>query len=142
MRAGDKFSAFVLDASVTLCWCFQDEEAVLANDVFAQLQGGAEALVPAVWWFEVRNAATLGVRKNRLNEQGLDAFFERLSQMIILVAEFPDTKIVFSLAQRHRLTFYDAAYLELAQREGVALATLDKALGRAATAEHIALLGA
>ena len=54
----------------------------------------------------------------------------------------PSDDTLFSLAKRHRLTFYDAAYLELAQREGIALATLDQALSRAATAEGVPLIGA
>lgn len=133
---------FVLDASVALCWCFHDEQNQLADHTFARLQEGSEAFVPALWWFEIRNGVTLGVRKNRIDEPATDAFFERLSQMIILITPLPETKAVIALAQRHRLTFYDAAYLELAHRENIALATLDRPLARAATAEGVALVGA
>jgi predicted nucleic acid-binding protein len=132
----------VLDASVALCWCFRDEQNPLADYAFSHLQNGAEAVVPIIWWFEIRNAITLGVRRNRIDEQGMDAFLKRLSNMLVIIAELPETNNVFAIAQRRRLTFYDAAYLELAQRESMALATLDQALAKAATAEGVALIGA
>ena len=133
---------FALDASVTLCWCFRDEQSSLADQTFSLLQSGNEALVPVLWWFEIRNAITQGIRKNRINQNETAQFLERLSEMLIFIAPLPRTSAVLDLALRHRLTFYDAAYLELAQREGIALATLDQALSRAATAEGVPLIGA
>jgi predicted nucleic acid-binding protein len=132
---------FVLDASASLCWCFRDEQSSLADHGFALLLGGAEAIVPALWWFEIRNGVTLGLRKKRIDENEVAAFFGRLSEMLIFIAPLPATSDVFALAQRHNLTFYDAAYLELARRENVALATLDQALARAAVAEQVPLIG-
>ncbi|HEU0084768.1 MAG TPA: type II toxin-antitoxin system VapC family toxin, partial [Bradyrhizobium sp.] len=70
------------------------------------------------------------------------AFLSRLENMIIEFAALPETAAVFALARRHRLSFHDSAYLELAMREGCALATLDKAIARAARAEGIPLIGA
>jgi len=133
---------FVLDASVSLCWCFSDEQSALADRAFALLQGDEEAIVPALWWFEIRNGVTLGVRRKRVSEDEMTVFFARLSEMLIYIAPLPQTSAVFALAQRHRLSFYDAAYLELAQRENIALATLDQALARAAVAEDVPLIGA
>ena len=133
---------FVLDASVTLCWCFRDEQNPLADVAFALLQNGAEAVVPTLWWFEIRNGVTLGLRKRRIDEIEMAAFFVRLTEMLIRVTGLPETFAVLSLARRHRLTFYDAAYLELAQRENIPLATLDQALASAATAEGVPLIGA
>jgi predicted nucleic acid-binding protein len=62
--------------------------------------------------------------------------------MLIDIAELQEETPIFALAQRHRLSFYDADYLELAQRQDIALATLDQALARAAVAENVALIGA
>ena len=67
-------------------------------------------------------------------------FLRRLSQLPIHVDRSPDEEQLLSLARRHRLTVYDAAYLELAQRKGTTLATLDQPLARAARAEHVTLL--
>ena len=133
---------FVLDASVTLCWCFRDEQNPLADAAFALLRNGSEAVVPALWWFEIQNGITLGLRKRRIDEIEMAAFFARLSEMLIHITRLPETFAVLSLARRHHLTFYDAAYLELAQRNGIPLATLDQALARAANAESVPLIGA
>jgi predicted nucleic acid-binding protein len=133
---------FVLDASVTLCWCFRDEQNPLADAAFALLRNGADAVVPTLWWFEIRNGVTLGLRKRRIDEIEMTAFFMRLTEMLIHVTRLPETFAVLALARRHSLTFYDAAYLELAQRESIPLATLDQALARAAVAEGVPLIGA
>ncbi len=132
---------FVLDASVTLCWCFRDEQHPLADTAFSLLRNGNEAIVPALWWFEIRNGVTQGIRKRRIDEIEMASFFVRLAEMLIQVMRLPETFAVLSLARRHHLTFYDAAYLELAQRENVPLATLDQALARAAVAEAVPLIG-
>lgn len=133
---------FVLDASVAAAWCFHDEQDARADAAFALMQRDASALVPPLWWFEVRNAGLLGVRRKRITEHEMTTFFSRLARMLIDIAELQEETPVFALAQRHRLSFYDAAYLELAQRQDIALATLDQALARAAVAENVALIGA
>jgi predicted nucleic acid-binding protein len=133
---------FVLDASVAAAWCFHDEQDARAEAAFALMQSDASALVPSLWWFEVRNAGLLGVRRKRITENQMTTFFARLARMLIDIAELQEETPVFALAQRHRLSFYDAAYLELAQRQDIALATLDQALARAAVAENVALIGA
>jgi predicted nucleic acid-binding protein len=133
---------FVLDASVAAAWCFHDEQDARAEAAFALMQSDASALVPSLWWFEVRNAGLLGVRRKRITENQMTTFFSRLARMLIDISELQEETPVFALAQRHRLSFYDAAYLELAQRQDIALATLDQALARAALAENVALIGA
>jgi predicted nucleic acid-binding protein len=105
------------------------------------LQRDAVAVVPLIWWFEIRNAATLGIRRKRIDEVEMGVFFNRLDAMVIDVVSLPNADAIFTLARRHNLTFYDAAYLELAQREKTALATLDRALARAAVAETVPLIG-
>jgi predicted nucleic acid-binding protein len=133
---------FVLDASVAAAWCFHDEQDARADAAFALMQSDASALVPSLWWFEVRNAGLLGVRRERITENEMTAFFSRLARMLIDIAELQEETPVFALARRHHLSFHDAAYLELAQRQDIALATLDQALARAAVAENVALIGA
>jgi predicted nucleic acid-binding protein len=132
----------VIDASIAACWCFRDEEDPRADTAFTVLQEESDVITPFLFWFEIRNAALLGVRRKRITEGEMAAFLSRLENMIIGFAALPETAAVFALAHRHRLSFYDAAYLELAMREGCALATLDEAIAKAARAEGTPLIGA
>ncbi|MPZ55649.1 MAG: PIN domain-containing protein [Rhizobiales bacterium] len=127
---------FVLDASVTASWFFPDEDHPDAAEAWRLIKTD-DALVPPHWWFEVRNTMLIGERRGRNTEQRTTAALDRLSRMRIQFAPQPDETSVFGLARRHRLTFYDAAYLDLAQRQSVALATLDDDLVTAARAERV-----
>lgn len=133
----------VLDALVVMSWALHDETDARADAALALLAAkGAAATAPALWWFEVRNALLQSVRRNRLTETELKAFLLRLGDIPIEIMTPSGEDAMFLLARRHRLTFYDAAYLELALREKAALATLDDALARAAATEGVALIGA
>lgn len=101
----------------------------------------ATALTPALFWFEIRNALLVGIRKGRIDSMAMVNALHRIDKAEIFTAIVFDEMTIFKLAIKHSLTFYDACYLELAQREGIALATLDRALARAAAAEGIALIG-
>ena len=131
--------AFVLDASITACWAFQDEDHPDAGLAFDRMRSG-EAVVPCLWWFEVRNILVVNERRRRIAESETAAFLLNLSRLRIRVDRAPDENAVLRLARTHRLSVYDAAYLELAQREGLPLATLDTDLQKAAAAEGVALL--
>ena len=131
--------AFVLDASVTACWAFQDEDHPDASLAFLRIRT-EEAVVPSLWWFEVRNILIVNERRRRIAESDTAAFLLSLSRLRIRVDRVPDEGAVLRLARAHRLSVYDAAYLELAQREGLPLATLDADLRRAAAGEGVALL--
>lgn len=131
--------AFVLDASITLCWAFADEEHPLAAAALDRIQQG-EAQVPSLWWFEVRNSLVMNERRGRLTEAETSSFLRNLGQLAINVDRAPAEAGLLTLARQHRLTVYDAAYLELAQREGVPLATLDTALRQAAKVVGVPLL--
>lgn len=133
---------FVLDASVAAAFCFDDEDEPIAQVAFKLLQGGATALAPAIIWFELRNVVLVGLRRGRIASEQMKVVLGRIDRAAITLDPIPDADGLFNLAQRHRLTFYDAAYLELAVRHRLQLATLDRALARAATAEGIALMGA
>lgn len=131
--------AFVLDASITACWAFQDEDHPDAHLAFLEMRT-QEALVPCLWWFEVRNILVVNERRRRITESDTAAFLLNLSRLRLQVARLPDENAVLRLARTHRLSVYDAAYLELAQRECLPLATLDVDLRKAAAAEGVALL--
>jgi predicted nucleic acid-binding protein len=97
--------------------------------------------VPALWWFEVRNILIVNERRGRLAHADTAAFLRGLSRLGIVTDRAPEETAVLTLARKHRLTVYDASYLELAQRETLPLATLDKGLLAAAKAAGTALLG-
>ncbi len=130
---------FVLDASVTLCWAFADEEHPVAMAALDRIQQ-SQAQVPSLWWFEVRNSLLMNERRGRLTEAETASFLRNLRQLSINVDRVPTDTGLLTLARQHRLTVYDAAYLELAQREGLTLATLDTALRQAAKAAGVPLL--
>ena len=126
---------FVIDASIAVAWCFEDQKAPEAERVLDRMAAGGEALAPAIWPFEVANALRSAERSKRLTPVQTARFLERLLGFGILL-EAPQMASVFdqvlSRARAHRLTVYDAAYLELAVRTGLPLATLDGALRKAA----------
>lgn len=129
----------VLDASIAGCWFFGDEQDPRAEVAWERLRED-RAIVPVQWWFEIRNVCLLGERRGRATEAQTDEFLRELPNFAIDFDSLPDQQAVVELARRHRLTFYDAAYLELAQREGIPLATLDKELVTAARAEGVPLV--
>jgi predicted nucleic acid-binding protein len=132
--------AFVLDASITACWAFQSEDHPRADLAFARIRT-EEAVVPSLWWFEIRNILIVNERRRRISEPDTAAFLLDLSRLRIRIDHEPQHAGVLRLARAHRLSVYDAAYLELAQREGLQLATLDNLLGGAARAEGVGLVG-
>jgi predicted nucleic acid-binding protein len=131
---------FVMDASVTACWAFQDEDHPQADLALARLRGD-HALAPSLWWFEVRNILVVNERRKRITVAETAAFLRDLSSLPVTLDRTPEESEVLRLARAHRLSVYDAVYLELAQRSGVALATLDAALVRAAHHESVPVLG-
>jgi predicted nucleic acid-binding protein len=131
--------AFVLDASITACWAFEDEDHADASLAFDRMRA-EEGVVPGLWWFEVRNILIVNERRRRIAESDTARFLFSLSRLRIRVDRVPDEGAVLRLARRHRLSVYDAAYLEVAQREGFPLATLDADLRRAAADEGVALV--
>lgn len=131
--------AFVLDASISTCWAFQDEDHPDADFAFLQI-ATEEAVVPSLWWFEVRNILVVNERRRRITESETTAFLRHLSRLHVRMDRGPNEDQVLRLARKHRLSVYDAAYLELAQRESLPLATLDADLRSAAGVEGVTLL--
>jgi predicted nucleic acid-binding protein len=123
-----------LDASIAMTWCYPDEQSDYAYRVLDALAHGP-AVVPAHWRLEVANAILFGERKGRLSASDVLRFFSLLESLSFIT----DTQTAshslsgtISLARTCGLTSYDAAYLELAIRENLVLATLDAALHKAA----------
>src|SRR5437773_10923874 len=125
--------SFVIDASVVIAWAFKEQHPT-AELSFARIQA-EEATAPALWWYEVRNVLVHGERQGRLTERQTARFLRDISRLAITVDSSPNEIQVLTLARHHRLTVYDAAYLELARREDLPLASLDEALASAARAE-------
>ena len=131
--------AFVVDASVVVAWALQEIHAV-ATLALARLEND-RAIVPTLWWFEVRNGLVVNERRGRIHELRTSEFLQELARIAVLVDTAPVEAHVLGLARRHRLTVYDAAYLELAVRRSLPLATLDVPLAQAARAEAVQLIG-
>ncbi|MCS7221251.1 MAG: type II toxin-antitoxin system VapC family toxin [Anaerolineae bacterium] len=126
---------FVLDASIALAWCFEDEPSAYAERVLERL-GEGEAYVPALWALEIGNALLSAERRGRLTPAESTRFLELLRQLPIHLEEMPLPRVwgeILTLARAYQLSTYDAAYLDLAMRLGLPLATLDDALHQAAT---------
>ncbi len=122
--------AFVLDASITACWAFADEDHGDATTAFDLLRS-EEAVVPSLWWFEVRNILIVNERRGRIAEPDTAKFLAALTALPIRLDREPDPDVLMRLARTYRLSAYDAAYLELAERERLPLFTLDTDLLRA-----------
>ena len=125
---------FVLDASIPACWVFQDEEDPRADTAFSRMKSD-EAVVPSLWWFEIRNILVVNERRKRITELDTGVFLRDLARLRIRIDREPAEDVVLRLARTHRLSVYDASYLELALREAIPLATLDAELTVAARAE-------
>jgi predicted nucleic acid-binding protein len=136
-------TAFVLDASIALAWCFADE-ATPATDALLNRLADEDAIAPALWRLEVANALTMAERRGRLSVAGLTRSVNLLQRLAVAIdVDGPDRAFreLLDLARSERLTVYDAAYLELALRLGLPLATKDAKLRKAGAGLGVALLG-
>jgi predicted nucleic acid-binding protein len=127
---------FVLDGSLALAWYFKDEADPYADAVAARFPA-AHAAVPVIWPLEVANAMLMGEWRQRSTEAQAAKWLGYLGSLPIGVDDETNDRAwgdVLSLARAQRLSAYDAAYLELALRRGVPLATLDDKLKAAASA--------
>jgi len=125
---------FVLDASVTVAWALEDEEDTYSEKILDILRQG-EAWVPSIWPLEVANALLVAERRKRLARADVENFLSLLQELPIQVERDTILRIwgeVLSLAREEGLSVYDAAYLNLAMRLGLPLATLDQTLKKAA----------
>ena len=131
----------VLDNSIAIAWCFADEKDAYADGIAARFPG-LEAWVPSLWPLEVANALLMGERRGRSTQADTTTWTAFLSSMPISVDDETNTRAwsdTLNLARAQNLSAYDAAYLELAMRKGLPLATLDNQLKAAATAVGVPL---
>lgn len=132
-------SAIVLDNSVVLSWCLEDETEPLAEQAMHHVnQYGA--VVPGLWWYELRNALVMNERRGRLRVADTAATLADLCQMRISVDQAHNEGVVLALARAHHLSVYDAAYLEVALRRRLPIASLDRRLRHAAVDLKITIL--
>ena len=127
-------SAFVLDCSIAISWLFDDEASAETNSLLEQLED-RRALVPNLWHLEISNALLQAERRGRITVSELTTYLDLIGRLPIDIDTETDSRAfreILTLARTETLTTYDAAYLELAIRRGVPLATRDKALVRAA----------
>jgi predicted nucleic acid-binding protein len=131
---------FVIDTSIAMAWCFEDEATEATDAVLDRLRD-EEAAVPAIWPLEVANVLLVAERRGRLSEAQVSRFLELLTQLPIEVDDAPrDLAGIVAAGRRHDLTSYDASYLVLAERLGASLATLDQRLAKAAERAGVKLL--
>ena len=137
-------TSFVLDASVALAWVLDNPVPVYALEVRQELFRGKRGLVPALWHLEIANGLAMAERRRDLSVADVE---DALKQIEATAASKVETRVdlvpardALASARAFQLTAYDAIYLELARREGLALATLDKGLREAAKKAGVALL--
>ncbi len=133
---------FVLDCSVAISWCLVDENDNYANEVL-KLMSNAKAFVPGIWSLEIANTVLVAERRNRLTKNQSDLAIILLQSLNISVDNLTAKQALnttLKLGRKYGLASYDAAYLELAIRLGLPLATLDIKLSQAAQSCGVILL--
>jgi predicted nucleic acid-binding protein len=132
----------VIDASLTLSWIFQDERTIAGMKLLDEIsQDGA--IVPALWRLEIANALQMAVKRGRISVALRDHALRRFEQLPIEVDSETDGQAwrgTLQLSDHHRLTLYDAAYLELALRRGLPIATRGQDLENAAQVAGVIVL--
>jgi predicted nucleic acid-binding protein len=132
-------NSIVIDASVALSWCFPDETSDYADSVLLALENQT-IMVPAIWAVEITNALLVGERRKRIRRPEIQRFVDLLKGLSVVEDRqpFADTvSNVLPLAREYDLSSYDAAYLDVALRREIPLATLDRELQKACTAAGI-----
>jgi len=122
--------SFVLDASVSLAWCFTDEATPTTTIALDYLENNS-AIVPEIWSLEVSNILVMAERRKRITYAGIIEFLSLIENLNICVDKETSARgfrEILSIAHAEHMTTYDAAYLELAMRLGIPLATKDEHL--------------
>jgi predicted nucleic acid-binding protein len=126
---------WVVDSSIALAWGLPDETSGEADRFLSRISMRSVLWVPALWWYETANALLMAQRRKRLGEAERIRLMELYQRLPIRTDVALDSDIVWrlhTLAIEYNLSAYDAAYLELAQRRGLGLATVDRSLRHAA----------
>jgi predicted nucleic acid-binding protein len=135
--------SFVIDCSIAMAWCFGDEATPKTSAILDRLETDS-AVVPGLWFLEVANVLAIAEKRKRIGAADSSAFLSILRTLDIAV----DTETagrafdhLLPLCRKHGLTSYDAAYLDLAIRRNLPLASLDTDLRAASKRLGIELLG-
>lgn len=131
---------WVVDTSMALSWGLPDEHSSSADEFWQEVHSEVPLHVPALWWYECANALVVAQRRGRLTEDETGRLGALLSDLPLNTAATPagdDLIRIQRLAEKHGLSAYDAAYLDLADRLTIGLATLDKRLAKAAHSDGI-----
>jgi len=132
--------SLVIDTSLTMAWCFEDEATAAADELLDQVVADG-CVVPTLWRAEVANVLLVAQRRGRITAAQRDRFLLLLDRLAITVESTPpDSAALVWLGEKHDLSAYDAWYLWLAARSGATLATLDARLGEAAQAAGVTVL--
>lgn len=135
-------SHFVLDGSVTIAWCFEGQASAYADSVMARLDR-ERATVPSIWALELANAMLIGERRKKISRAEIARCLQMVAGLPITIDENAAQTAfgpILTLARDQNISAYDAAYLELAMREGIPLATRDEGLRTAARHAGVPLL--
>lgn len=119
---------FILDCSVAIAWCFEDETTAYTESVLNSLKE-TTAIVPKLWYIEAANVLLMAQKRGRINDNGIFHFLSLLEKLPIM-PNTNDISVVdlIMLSQRYQLTSYDGCYLNLCLQHNLPLATLDKKL--------------
>jgi predicted nucleic acid-binding protein len=128
----------VVDASIAAAWVLPDEQNADANAVLLRLNATGD-VIPTLFWYEALNLCLLAERRRRIRIG--EACHGRLRQLNLHVRDMEDDHVLLSIALKHRLSAYDAAYLAMAVGQNLPLATSDRRLATAARTEAIVILG-
>lgn len=131
--------SLVVDCSVTLPWFLEDERTRFTDQLLGAIDR-AEYWAPFVWRLEMLNGLLMAERRKRIDRAWRIESVDQIARLNVRIDPvLPNVMAIGVLAERHGLTAYDAAYLELAKRQGFALATLDRDLLQAGAAEGMAV---
>jgi predicted nucleic acid-binding protein len=136
---------FVLDGSLTMVWCFEDEASYETDEIQDWLAAGARAYVPTLWHLEIANVLWACERRKRIKEADSTRFLAVLAALNIVTddqTEQQASQTTLALARRYDLSVYDAPYLELTMRLGLPLGSKDEPLRRAARKVGLGVLPA
>ncbi len=136
-------NSFVLDASMTMAWHFADEEAPRTLAI-EDMTDDMTIVIPSHWFAEVSNTLVVGERRGRATVADSARFIDRLAGFDLMIDEIAPEQYwtrILPLARAHGLSVYDTLYLELAERRGLPLASLDADLNNAARRVGVTLVG-
>lgn len=131
----------IIDASIAVGWCLEDEASQAVDDLFEDIRDNG-AIVPTLWFLEIANVLLQAEKRGRITPAGVAARLDLLSALPIVADQEAPTRAwreTLALARAQGLTAYDACYLELAVRRGAPLFTTDRKLAQAARQVGVAV---